>query len=270
MTGSSETEDARVFYDRMWRSYAHLDAASPAAHHRRRLVGRLAARFAPNARRALDVGCGPGDLLEELAERLPGARISGADVSEQSIALARKKDPGAELFLADLTAPDFEARQADRLGLFDLVVCSEVLEHIEDDALAARRLAEWLAPGGQLIVTVPGGRMSRFDRVIGHHRHYRPRQLRRLLQGAELEVERVVAWGFPFHNLYRSAVRVASRVAIRPGSPRQADGGGVVGDALGHAYALFGRALKPLFYLNLDRWGEQLLAVARRPAGSST
>jgi trans-aconitate methyltransferase len=265
-----ERGDARVFYDEMWRSYAHLDAASPAAHHRRRLVGRLAARFAPNAERVLDVGCGPGDLLEELRARLPDARVGGADVSEQSMALAREKNPDADLFLIDLTATDFEARQANRLGSFDLVVCSEVIEHIDDDALAARRLAELLAPGGHLIVTVPGGKMSRFDRVIGHHRHYRPRQLDRLLRSAGLEVERVMAWGFPFHNLYRSAVRVASLATIRQGGARQKRQNGVVSGALGQAYTLFGRTLKPLFYLNLNRWGEQMLAVARRSTRNAT
>jgi hypothetical protein len=36
--------------------------------------------------------------------------------------------------------------------------------------------------------------------------------------------------------------------------------------ALGRGYALFGRALKPLFYLNRNYWGEQLLLVARRRA----
>lgn len=250
----------------MWRSYAHLDAVSPAAYHRRRLVGQLAARIARGAQTALDVGCGQGELLDELAARLPTARVSGADVSEQSIADSRRRNPRADLFLLDLTAPDFENAQSGRLASFELVVCSEVLEHISDHAVATRHLAQLLAPGGHLIVTVPGGKMSRFDRVIGHHRHYRSSDLGRLLSGAGLEVERVIAWGFPFHTLYRSAVRVASRAAIpEDGAPRQGSKSGVVSGVLGQGYALFGRTLKPLFYLNLNRWGEQMLAVARRP-----
>ncbi len=262
--------DPQAFYDEMWRRYAHLDAVSPAAFHRRRMVAQLARRHAASARRILDVGCGQGELLRELERALPGARVAGADLSAQSIADSQKRNPGADLFVLDLTAPDFDAVQQGRLGRYDLVVCSEVVEHIDDDALAVRRLCSLLAPGGTLILTVPGGRMSRFDKVIGHHRHYRSRDLERLLGAGRLQVVSVLAWGFPFQNLYRSAVRVASVLAIPAGgAPAKAkstrDDQGVVGRALGQVYTVFGRSLKPLFYLNASRWGEQMLAVARRP-----
>src|ERR1051325_10405464 len=119
----------------------------------------------------LDVGCGQGELLREVAEALPGIRVHGADISEQSILDSRKRNPTYDLFQLDLTAPDFSTRHASRMIAFDLVVCSEVLEHIADDALAAARLCHLLSPGGVAIVTVPGGKMSAFDEVIGHQRH---------------------------------------------------------------------------------------------------
>jgi SAM-dependent methyltransferase len=258
--------DAASFYDDVWRKYAHLDAVSPAAFHRRRVIVLRAARSAPGARSILDVGCGQGELLRDLAARFPGAEVAGADVSEQSLADSRRRNPSFDLFQLDLEGPPLEARHPDRIGRYDLVVCSEVLEHIADDALAARRLAALLAPGGHLLVTVPGGKMSRYDEVIGHQRHYRRGDIQRLLSGAGLSVGEVVAWGFPFHNLYRTAVRLASRLTIDEGRGERA-GSGVVGSALGHAYALFGRSLKPLFYLNVDRWGEQMIAIARRAQG---
>jgi SAM-dependent methyltransferase len=258
--------EAPAFYDEMWRSYAHLDAVSPAAFHRRRLVVSLARQAASDARRVLDVGCGQGELLQALARALPGATISGADVSEQSIADSRRRNPGFDLFTLDLCDPSFESRHRERIGAFDLVVCSEVVEHVGDDARAVQRLRSLLAPGGRLIVTVPGGRMSRFDRAIGHHRHYRPAELDRVLRGAGLEVDRVLAWGFPFHSLYRTAVRLASAWSLPGGGGAAAGRGARGGGALGHAYSVLGRLLRPLFYLNASRWGEQILALARRPA----
>jgi len=264
---TTTNSDAAAFYDEMWRSYAHLDAVSPAAFHRRRVVVRLAAKAARGARAILDVGCGQGELLSELSRALPSASVSGADLSEQSIADSRKKNPDYDLFVMDLTDAGFEQKHAERLGNYDLVVCSEVIEHIEDDGLAVRRLRSLLAPGGHLIITVPGGRMSRFDKVIGHYRHYRPRDLERLMRTNRLETERVLAWGFPFHNVYRTAVRVASVATIPRSSKPKRDKAqsGVVSSVLGQAYTVFGKALKPLFYFNLSRWGEQMVVVAKRP-----
>lgn len=264
---TTTNSDAAAFYDEMWRSYAHLDAVSPAAFHRRRMVVRLAARAARGASAILDVGCGQGELLKELSAALPSASVSGADLSEQSIADSREKNPDYDLFVMDLTDGDFEQKYRERLGRYDLVVCSEVIEHIEDDGLAVRRLRSLLSPGGHLILTVPGGRMSRFDKVIGHYRHYRPRDLERLMRTNRLETQRVLAWGFPFHNVYRTAVRIASKATI-PGSdkPKPDEGkSGVVSSVLGQAYTVFGKALKPLFYFNLSHWGEQMMVVARRP-----
>jgi trans-aconitate methyltransferase len=211
-------EQEKAFYDDMWGRYMGLEAASPAAFHRRRVVVDLAHRVAPSALRILDVGCGQGELLRDLQGRLPAARISGSDLSSRSISDSRARNPTFDLFEMDVAAPDFAARYQAQRGAFDLVTCCEVLEHIPDHETAARNVASLLAPGGALIVTVPGGKMSKFDLAIGHQRHYDEAGLRALLTGAGLRVDDVLAWGFPFHNLYRTAVRVASRIAM-PGEP---------------------------------------------------
>lgn len=265
MTSDTTDDGASAFYDDMWKSYGHLDAANPASFHRRRLAVQLARKAAPRARRLLDAGCGQGELLADLTRAFPGSVVEGADLSEQSLRDTARRSPGHELFLLDLVAPDFRRTHEQRFGRFDLVVCSEVLEHIPDDALAARNLMELLAPGAVALITVPGGKMSRFDELIGHQRHYSRDDLVRLLEGAGFQVDRAIAWGFPFHNLYRTAVRVASRATMAGEPKRGAREEGGLSRVLGKAYALFGRSLKPLFYLNAARWGEQTIAVARRP-----
>jgi hypothetical protein len=167
----------------------------------------------------------------------------------------------------DLSAPDFERVYQQYLGRFELITCSEVVEHIPDDCLAVERVARLLAPRGTLVLTVPGGKMSRFDQLIGHQRHYTSKRLRELSQHANLEPLEVLAWGFPFQNLYRTAVRVASRISMpKPGEPAKPtpSSGRGVSRVLGAGYSLFGHALKPLFYLNRNFWGEQMLLVARK------
>ena len=259
---SVANSDAAAFYDGVWAEFGDLDRGSPAAFHRRRIIRRLSLAHASSARRVLDAGSGQGLLVRELALHMPAAVVAGADVSELSRAATARANPDAPVFQLDLSAPDFEARETE-LGHFDLVICSEVLEHLPDDREAVMRLAQLLDERGCLIVTLPGGRMSRFDEAIGHLRHYDQTSLRRLLSDAGFDVVECFAWGFPFQNLYRTAVRVASRIAL-PRAPTQTPRRSLLGDTMKGGYEILGRVLLPLFYLNRPFWGEQLFAVAMR------
>src|SRR5260370_36503579 len=94
--------------------------------------------------RYLDVGCGSGAALA-VAQAL-GWRIAGIEMNEAAAAIARRFTD--ELHVGDvLTAPFTSAR-------FDVVTAFHVLEHVPDPIAVARRMLEWLAPGGPLIVEV--------------------------------------------------------------------------------------------------------------------
>ncbi|HYO97224.1 MAG TPA: class I SAM-dependent methyltransferase [Polyangiaceae bacterium] len=259
---TADTNSTAAFYDEMWQSWGALESGSPAASHRRRWLLKLIRQHAPRAERVLEVGCGQGALLRSLGCALPRAALSGADVSEASLAIARAACPTAEFFALDLAAPDFEQRQGARAGSFELIVCSEVLEHLTDDRSALVRLRWLLAPGGHLVVSVPAGQQTRFDRAIGHVRHYDEAMLRQRLVGAGFELDTSLAWGFPFHTLYRLVVRVAARLTLE-----RAGGAPQPSPLLALGYRAFGSLLKPLYYLNRPYWGEQLFAVAHRSAG---
>lgn len=73
-------------------------------------------------------------------------------------------------------------------GQFDTVVCLNVLEHIEDDVSALRRMRELLAPGGRVIVLVPALHFlyGQMDRALGHVRRYSRRSLRGAFRQAGL------------------------------------------------------------------------------------
>ena len=101
----------------------------------------------------LDAGCGDGLNLAALGEiaRLAGAEadLYGCDYNELRLGRARATGSVRGLFLASL----LDVPVAD--GAFDIILCSHVLEHIEDDARALNELYRSLKPKGLLIVGVP-------------------------------------------------------------------------------------------------------------------
>lgn len=97
----------------------------------------------------LDVGCGNGALLTRpLAELFPEIAVTGSDTDAPSLAWARAQPPLANLRFVDALEAE------DR---FDLVIASEVLEHVVRPDMFLRDLRERVAEGGRLIVTVPNG-----------------------------------------------------------------------------------------------------------------
>ena len=239
-------------WDRLWERHAASAEANPAQAFRRRLVRRLlqAGGTGPGAR-ILDVGCGTGDLLAHLAKHFEDAAFAGIDFSRRGIEAAQKKVPGALLMQGDLAAspppPEFAGWATD-------AVCSEVLEHVDDEAGLLANVAACMRPGARLIVTVPGGPRSAFDRHLGHHRHYTRDGLRQTLEGTGFRVETCAAAGFPAFNLYRMAVLLRGDRLIE-------DASGTPGPLARAAMALFGWLLK--LPSVPSPWGWQIAAVAR-------
>jgi 2-polyprenyl-3-methyl-5-hydroxy-6-metoxy-1,4-benzoquinol methylase len=96
----------------------------------------------------LDVGCGTGNqLTKPLAERFPGVQFLGVDSDEGTIAFAREANVLPNLSFA-----------TEIKGRFDLVIASEVLEHVEDPVDFLRSLRGRLATtDGRVLVTTPNG-----------------------------------------------------------------------------------------------------------------
>src|SRR6266566_9632957 len=140
---------------------------------RNRCIG-AATRLIPDAGSIKDVlehGCGTGFVLAELQRLFPGARVTGADLFAEGLALARRRFAGP-LIQTDILQCSF--REAfDLIGLFD------VLEHLDDDLHALRALREQLRPGGCLLLTVPAHMVlwSDYDVASGHRRRYTRVQL---------------------------------------------------------------------------------------------
>lgn len=165
----------------------------------RRLVGSFLRQFdalveLTGAREAHEVGCGEGELSLRMASE--GLRVRGTDAFPEVIGEARRRAEAAGAEVA------FEARAVQELDpaadSAELVVCCEVLEHLEDPAGALERLAELARPW--LLVSVPreplwramnmarGKYLGAMGNTPGHLGHWSKRGFERFLD-SRVDVE---------------------------------------------------------------------------------
>ena len=126
------------------------------------------------AQRALDLGCGDGAV----STAIPAAKLTLADVSAVALARARARLPDAEAVELE---PDAPLPFAD--GTFDLVVCTETLEHVRDLQLFLSEVRRVLEPGGRVAIGTPAHRslIAAPDPFSPHLRFLTKRTLRGLL-----------------------------------------------------------------------------------------
>jgi SAM-dependent methyltransferase len=139
---------------------------------RRRLFGReIAALQLPRGARVLDIGTSTGTNLRLLTE-LGQDQVTGLDVSEEAIRFCASKGLG-QVRRGSVCALPF----AD--DSLDLVLATDIIEHVEDDALALREINRVLVPGGHALITVPAfeSLWGLQDEVSHHLRRYRLRPL---------------------------------------------------------------------------------------------
>ncbi|MDP9173122.1 MAG: class I SAM-dependent methyltransferase [Planctomycetota bacterium] len=100
--------------------------------------------------RVLDVGCGNGAMAGEFLAR--GCNVVGIDLSEQGIEIARKTHPTARF---EVLAADEHVLENLAENPFDLVISTEVVEHLYDPRSYARGCFVATKPGGRFICSTP-------------------------------------------------------------------------------------------------------------------
>ncbi|OGX88381.1 class I SAM-dependent methyltransferase [Hymenobacter glacialis] len=211
----------------------------------------------------LEIGCSGGPLMQRL--RTAGyTDITGIDVSEPAIELAQARGV-PHVSVMDGAALEFgDAR-------FDLVIASDVLEHIGDEGKALREWARVLKPGGQLLVFVPAHAYlwSEHDVVNHHFRRYSRHGLVAALTQAGLRAQRSSFWNAAMY-FPTAALRLGRRLLAGPASSEPK--AGATGDL--HHFAgpantlllLWVKAENRLLrYFNLPL-GVSVFALAQKPA----
>ncbi|NJD08964.1 MAG: class I SAM-dependent methyltransferase [Gemmatimonadetes bacterium] len=193
----------------------------------RRRLWALRRLAAPRAgERLLEVGVGGGHVLQQF----PAQRRVGIDLSTSMLARTRGRlGRAVALARADAEQVPF------RTGAFDVVVCTEVLEHTRAPAQVLRELARLAGPGGRIVISIPNEVIidrikHQLSRIPGLRRwlktlaaednewHLHRFDLRTLRQVAAGEVELAAVRGIPFRWL---PVRYAVLVRAAQPSPQR-------------------------------------------------
>jgi SAM-dependent methyltransferase len=255
--GPSPSDALRDVYER--RAEVHypepVEAPDPSADRKFERISEVLRAHLP-CRRLLDAGCGDGRYFGVVAERPPSERLVGCDIAERILETARATAARVglepELVRANVESLPFED------GTFDVVLSTQVLEHVLDPSAAVRELARVLEPEGTLLLSadhsgntvtralfaprlaVVGllGMRNRRAPVVWPEGRFSLAEIERLLSDAGLRIERLETFRFsvppPFGNRTR---RVVNRVE---------------------------KAVSP------HRRGDIVLAIARKHAGESS
>jgi 2-polyprenyl-3-methyl-5-hydroxy-6-metoxy-1,4-benzoquinol methylase len=197
------------------------------------LLAGVVETLAQGGRRVLDVVCAQGTLGLMLAER--GVRVSLLDIRPENIEYARSRFEGGDVdfhvgLLSETCPPSND---------YDVVVCTEVLEHVPAPAQFLARLKGKLRPGGALVVTTPNAdyvlaRLPTYGRVSqavideaepnsldgdAHRYLYTREELIALARGVGLQIERhgffLPAWlegHLKTRHLHRLAYRLRKEI----------------------------------------------------------
>ena len=197
------------FYDAGWSNqWQDLKRYSPMGRHTRRWIARLV-KQAPRPRSIADIGCGEGSLLAEITPSVPSASVFGCDFSAVSVELCQKRMPGGKFVVHDIR------EEKNPFGeVVDLAVCSEVIEHVDDDEKAVHNMASWTR---HLVLTVPGGVLDDDARAMGHLRHYSKESLSRIVERAGMEILECREWGFPLAYPWYARLRNRAGTGVATG-----------------------------------------------------
>lgn len=178
---------------------------------KRRIIKSMIDRYAPTSHTAsdkgskpalLDIGCGTGGLLRDMADQY---EVSGLDSAEA----ARKACSERGFEAKSCWLPDDIPAE---VNAFDVCVMSDVLEHVEHDAESVRAAATRLKQGGIMVCTVPAHMWlwTKRDEAHHHFRRYSKAQYKSIFEDAGLEPV-VVSW----YMSHLMPIMILQRIAVK-------------------------------------------------------
>jgi 2-polyprenyl-3-methyl-5-hydroxy-6-metoxy-1,4-benzoquinol methylase len=195
-------------YDLQWANMKDFIRYNPGARHRRRLIVSAMKKLHSPPLKVLDAGCGLGATVNELAPVFPDTSFTGIDFSATAIKWCEDTFTEHRWFVADISKPF-------SLGKFDLVLCTEVIEHLDDPVATIRNLLNQLDSAGSLLVTTPAGRIHQTEKLVGHQQHFNQYQLEEVVRSAGGRIEELIIWGHPGYKALKYLTNVNSKLAVK-------------------------------------------------------
>lgn len=160
---------------------------------RKNIVGSMIAKFVkPTSANILDAGCGSGGNFNMLQKF---GTIEGIEPDEFAAGLAREKNIAKKVMVGGLAYKGSEQLQKNS---YDLIVMTDVLEHIEKDEQALSEAYSLLKSGGHLVLTVPAHMFlwSQHDETHYHFRRYSKKELVIKLKDAGFIIKKASYYNF--------------------------------------------------------------------------
>ena len=229
-----------VDYDVLWgETWGSMQDLGPVHRHTARIIVETLRPLGPNS--LIDVGCGNGANLVAIQRALKVPSLVGVDVSDAALSEARRRVP------AEFAIMDLEKDPAlDRV--FDVVLTSQVIEHLHDDDGFLEKLRAMC--GRYVFVGTMQGTMRKSEVHIGHLRNYTRAVLEEKMVRAGFSIERTIEWGFPFYSpIYRTLIEYIGGQTAHIGRSKRDE--------------VIAKALYQLYRLNSSSRGDVLMVLGK-------
>ncbi|QQG40482.1 MAG: methyltransferase domain-containing protein [Candidatus Levyibacteriota bacterium] len=141
-----------------------------------RIIISVINKYLKGKKKILDIGCGAGTICLYLAGK--GYDVLGIDISQNAINSCNESAKVLGLENVNFERKTFPTEIPN--DKFDYIICSEVIEHLEDDDFALKKIYALLKPNGIAIFSTPSenaplyklGLAKEFDDKVGHLRRY--------------------------------------------------------------------------------------------------
>ena len=238
-----------------WQKFGNSSEINPAVLYRQNyLLKILSGHSTEPGNLLLDIGCGTGAFLRRLMDSKLDLTLIGIEPSESGCERAIAQT-NVRIVRGDIFTLSPVESNLDHVA--DFAICSEVIEHLDDPTQFLQKCKEFIKPSGKIIITVPGGWRSKYDKHIGHRQHYSKNLLLETLSKAGYTNIQIFRAGFPIFNLYKLMTILAGKRLIQSASSTE-------GVAESKLIRIISKVFNSLFRYSFSNslFGWQLIALA--------
>ncbi|MCL5783756.1 MAG: class I SAM-dependent methyltransferase [Patescibacteria group bacterium] len=181
-------------YDRWWTNYKSANEEDPGTLYRSSLIIKTISKL--NPKNIVDAGCGAGELIDHILKHSHKSfKITGLDVSPKIIEINKNRFRNVRFNTIDLNKNQQITRN------YDLVINSEVIEHIKKWEIGITNLSNLTKKGGFLILTTQSGKIFKHHKTLSHLKHFKKVELERELIRNGFRIVDSHYCGWPFMDL---------------------------------------------------------------------